>query len=367
MLRGCAVLCCAVLAAGAAPTLPSAATLALVKARFTEQVTSRGTAAAAVQYAATLLPNGTWGDIDYADQTRGAWKTEAHMERVVALAQALPFAAPPRRSALLRATVSSLGNWLQHDYRNPNWWYAVIGIPVDLITVLLNIDAANATDALSHAQRQRALALMERSGFASSTQWTGANLADVMKSQIGRGLIFGNATAVAAGFARVWAELYVSNWNDDNIQADGSFHQHSDEGVRGALLAGSYGAVFTTDMLGFVGLASGTPLAMDTQQAQVFSSLLLDGQRWMITPANQWDWSVIGRGNSGPGDHSVEAFGGHANFIPEISMPERKAELSSFAACLNSSISSTQLAHSAVSRSFQEALCVCVCVCVCVC
>ena len=342
MLRGCAVLCCAVLVRGAAPAPPSAATLALVKARFTEQVTSRGTAAAAAQYAASLRQNGTWGDIDYADQTRGAWKTAAHMERVVALAQALPFAPPPQRSALLRATVSSLGNWLEHDYRNPNWWYAVIGIPVDLITVLLNIDAANATDALSHAQRQRALALMERSGFASSTKWTGANLADVMKSQIARGLIFGNATAVMSGFARVWAELYVSNWNDDNIQADGSFHQHSDEGVRGALLAGSYGAVFTNDMLGFVGLASGTPLAMSSQQAQVFSSLLLDGQRWMITPANQWDWSVIGRGNSGPGDHSVGAFGGHANFITEISLPARKAELSAFAACLNSSISSAQ-------------------------
>jgi chondroitin AC lyase len=313
------------------------AELALVKSRFTAQVTSPGTAAAAAQYAASLLPNGTWGDIDYADKTRGAWKTGAHMERVVALAQALPFASPANRSGLLHATVSSLGNWLQYDYQNPNWWYGVIGIPVDLITVLLNIDAANATNSLTHTQRAQALGLMERSGFASSTQYTGANLADVMKSQIARGLIFGNATAVVAGFARVWAELYVSNWNDDNIQADGSFHQHSEEGVRGALLAGSYGAVFTGDMLGFVGLASGTSLAMSSEQAKVFSSLLLDGQRWMITPANQWDWSVIGRGNSGPGDHAVGGFGGKANFITEISLPERKNELGAFAACLNSS------------------------------
>jgi chondroitin AC lyase len=322
----------------AAAPPPLSSELALVKARFTEQVTSRSTAAAAAQYATSLLPNGTWGDIDYSDKTRGAWKTEVHMSRVVALAQALPFAAPANRSALLHATVSSLGNWLQYDYRNPNWWYGVIGIPVDLITVLLNIDAVNATNSLSRTQRAQALCLMERSGFASSTKWTGANLADVMKSQIARGLIFGNSTAVVAGFARVWAELYVSNWNDDNIQADGSFHQHSEEGVRGALLAGSYGTVFTGDMLGFVGLASGTTLAMSPQQVQVFSSLLLDGQRWMITPANQWDWSVIGRGNSGPGDHSVGGFGGKAKFITEINLPARKTELRAFAACLNSSI-----------------------------
>ena len=47
---------------------------------------------------------------------------------------------------------------------------------------------------------------------------SGANLADVMKSQIARGLLFGNCTAVTTGFARVWAELYVSHWCDDNIQ-----------------------------------------------------------------------------------------------------------------------------------------------------
>ena len=158
------------------------------------------------------------------------------MQRVESMAQALPFAAPgPGRAKLLRATASALGNWLKFDYQNPNWWDQVIGIPVDLITVLLNIDAANASDVLTQAQRAKALELMERSGYADSTTWTGANLADVMKSQIGRGLLFGNGSAVSTGFARVWRELYVSGWNQDNIQADGSFHQHSQPGVRGAL------------------------------------------------------------------------------------------------------------------------------------
>jgi hypothetical protein len=315
---------------------PSAAELADVKARFSAQVASCSTGAAAAGFASTLLPNGTWGDIDYSDKTRGGWKTGAHMTRVESMAQALPFATPgPSQTQLLAATVSSLGNWLSQDYRNPNWWYAVIGIPVQLITVMLNIDAANATAALTQPQRAKALQLMERSGYASSTKWTGANLADVMKSQIGRGLIFGNGTAVSAGFARVWRELYVSNWGDDNIQADGSFHQHSDEGVRGALLAGSYGAVFTSDMLGFVGLASGTSLAMSAEQAEVLVSLLLDGQRWMITPGAQWDWSVIGRGNGGDGTHGVGGFGGHAEFMTAIDVPARAADLKAFAACLN--------------------------------
>ena len=53
------------------------------------------------------------------------------------------------------------------------------------------------------------------------------------------------------------------------------------------------------------GLAAGTSLAPDTATATVLASLVLDGQRWMITPGNQWDWSVVGRGNSGPSDFCV--------------------------------------------------------------
>ena len=86
-------------------------------------------------------------------------------------------------------------------------------------------------------------------------------------------VLYDNATAVSNGFRRVWAELYVADRGDDNIQLDGSFHQHSDQGVRGALLAGSYGAVFTTDMLGFVDLAHGTALAVPSKQAAVLAAL----------------------------------------------------------------------------------------------
>lgn len=183
---------------------------------------------------------------------------------------------------------------------------------------MLNLDAAGESSALSQPQQAKVLELMERSGFAKSTKWTGANLADVMKVQIARGLIFKNATAVAAGFARVWKELYYSSFSDDNIQQDGSFHQHSMEGIRGALLAGSYGAVFSNDMLGFVGLSHGTSLAVGSTQASVFASLLLDGQRWMITPQQHWDWSVQGRGNSGPGLGRDIATCCHCSFSPLV-------------------------------------------------
>lgn len=232
-------------------------------------------------------------------------------------------------------TSSGLGYWLVHDFTNPNWWDQVIGTPVKLITVMLMLDHTNNTAALTAGQRAKVLELMDRSGYAESTPWTGANLADVMKVQIARGLIFSNATAVSAGFARVWKELYFSHASYDNIQVDGSFHQHSMQGVRGALLAGSYGTVFTTDMLGFVDLAHNTTLKVGPVAANVLGTLLLDGQRWMINRQQRWDWSVVGRGNSGADNgFGVDSFGGNAQYMTELELPDRAAELHSFAACL---------------------------------
>jgi hypothetical protein len=52
------------------------------------------------------------------------------------------------------------------------------------------------------------------------------------------------------------------------------------------LLAGSYGAVFTNDMLGFVGLSHNTSVAVSSTAADVFATLLLDGQ-WRCASCEQ--------------------------------------------------------------------------------
>jgi hypothetical protein len=125
--------------------------------------------------------------------------------KVEAMACALP-----HNASLLSATVAGFGYWLAHDFTNPNWWYATIGIPVEMATILLNVERSGDLDSLSKAQQAKALELMERSGY-EHTSWTGANLADVMKVQIARGLIFGNASGVGAGFGRVWpVSLYLT-------------------------------------------------------------------------------------------------------------------------------------------------------------
>ena len=77
----------------------------------------------------------------------------------------------------------------------------------------------------------------------------------------------------------------------DGIQADHSFHQHGPE-----LLDGSYGEGYVKDTLTFMTLSRATSFAPNQEQSELFTSLLLDGMRWMTvgSPA-KWDWSVKGR------------------------------------------------------------------------
>ncbi len=90
-------------------------------------------------------------------------------------------------------------------------------------------------------------------------------------TQIYQGLINENATAVTSGLNVVWTHVFYSArdgadfrpdalgtvWPSgnatgdpsDGIQVDYSYHQHGPQ-----LLAGSYGSVFTTDLLNLMNL-----------------------------------------------------------------------------------------------------------------
>ena len=68
-------------------------------------------------------------------------------------------------------------------------------------------------------------------------------------------------------FSRIYDEIVIGTQQQDGIQTDGSFHQHGPE-----LLAGSYGSVFTTQLLDFVYFSAG---AINTSLALVIRYFIL--------------------------------------------------------------------------------------------
>jgi hypothetical protein len=130
-----------------------------------------------------------------------------------------------------------------------------------------------------------------RTEHADSGQWAWTcvqNLVWMVKCQIVHGALSGNTTLVSTGFARLWQEIYWAHLGVDNIQRDGSFHQHSGNN-RGMMLSGSYGGEFSSDMINLVAISNATVFALPDATLEIFVSLLLDGQQWATTPNGRYE------------------------------------------------------------------------------
>src|SRR3954468_16971276 len=79
----------------------------------------------AAKHAGALRTDGTWADIDYADEERSFWKTQVHAQRVLTMAKGVRISADAGKpdDALLKSTLAALDYWLAKDFRNPNWWH----------------------------------------------------------------------------------------------------------------------------------------------------------------------------------------------------------------------------------------------------
>lgn len=91
------------------------------------------------RWARELRPDGSWSDVNYADQSRGFWKTEDHLKRVWSMATlyAEERTLGRRNSALEKAALAATHFWINHDFRNPNWWHNEIAVPKYLVTAIL--------------------------------------------------------------------------------------------------------------------------------------------------------------------------------------------------------------------------------------
>ena len=276
----------AILILGLATTAPTTATadrdLGTVRERFIESMVPADATIReelvrnAQRQSETLRADGSWPDIDYADQARSAWKTRAHLERTVLMARACHLTADPA----LRAKIQpALDYWLAKDFRNPNWWHNEIGTPLLIGTtaVLLGPD-------LSAQQKEKSLAILRRSDWA---KWTGQNLVWGISCQILRGLVENDPQTIAAAYDRLWQEVRTDK--PEGIQVDFSFHQHGAQ-----LYSGGYGLDFAQDLPRLASFSRATRWQIPEEKMQILCGLLLDAEQWMMHN-QRIDYSTVGR------------------------------------------------------------------------
>jgi chondroitin AC lyase len=289
------------------------------------------------QHEQRLVDDGTWPDLDYADRTRARWPLGEHLNRTLLMAKAshaLRAAGKPDQQ-LDGKIVSALDWWLEHDPKNPNWWWNEIGVPQFLGEIALMVRPE-----LSQQQVDRIIEMMKRSKWE---KWTGQNLVWGTGIQVLRGLLEENQDTVAAAHKRMYEEIRIVPQEQDGIQADFSFHQHGQQ-----LYNGGYGLGFGNDVGRFIAHAWGTQFQIPRDKLDIYLSYLLDGQRWMIV-GDVFDYSAVGREIVRPGKVAVNrkwttgpispagAAYGMGNVVRQLSQLDlpRKDQLEAFASSLS--------------------------------
>lgn len=273
----------------------------LVKTRIRQHLSTGLAAAATVQsHQATLKPDGTWADIDYASTAQSYWPPRTHLSRMREMAQAYRWNTAFQGNATLRSQIfQAFDAWTSRDPQSTNWWYQAIGTPQALGEILLLMD-----DDVSSARLTAGVTLMARSYVPRETNSgtnTGSNRVERSYATLLRALLTADAALTSEAFLSISDTILVNSAQQfaEGIQPDGSFHQHGAQ-----LYDAGYGYGYCQSMLKLASWGTGTAFAFANRQTRVLLDYLLDGPQWMVR-GDTIDYTSYGRGISRPGSGSM--------------------------------------------------------------
>ncbi len=256
--------------------------LEILRARLATEWLANVDVPAAQSTLAAQSPEGSWPDIDYADNQGTNWPHLQHIERASLLARAYcqPGSALARDPAVRIAIARAWEFWFARDFTNVNWWYNEIGIPRTLATGLVLL-----RDELTPRELEQGIRILARAKIQAESQ----NLVWLAEINALRGLLAADEALVARAYARIAAEIRVVTPGAEGLQADFSLLQH-----RRCLYNHGYGASFAVDGTRLARLLSGTRFALPPERIALLENLLLDGSQWMGLGPWQ-DWAARGR------------------------------------------------------------------------
>ena len=253
-----------------------------------------------LNYSQTLNSSCYWPDINYEDQSIVVWDTERHMFKISNMLRALTVNGSSLKNdpKLMSQVHCALNVWFTNDWKNPNWWFNQIGVPLEAGMQLLML-GANATSAEIDGLKK---ITFRSCWWLPSPFYVGANLIWMLQIQLYRSLATRNTTGIEQGFSRMWQDVVVSNTSNQGVQPDWSYHFHTRQ-----ILPGSYGLVWANDILLFIQCSSSTPYQPDDQTLLLLANFLTKGDAWVIM-TDEWDWSTVGRSISVPGNGFAHGF-----------------------------------------------------------
>lgn len=303
------------------------ADLALVKQRILATLAvSPPSAAEAEGYRTSLLPDGTWADLDLPSTAQTYWPGRVYLERIRAMARVHAFDPVKHDDPALRAAIFlAYDTWIARDPKSTNWWYQSINTPQNLGEILLLMQPA-----VSSARLSAGLPIIARSYVSRSVNSgtnTGSNRVEQAYGSLLRGLLIPDAALVAEAYLAMGDTILINSVHNfaEGVQPDGSFQQHGAQ-----LYDGGYGYGYAQSLLKFGAWGAGTSLSFNHRQMRVLVDYLLDGAQWFVR-GDTVDFTATGRALTRPGGQALAlGYRGMIDNALPLAAGYRSAELNTF-------------------------------------
>lgn len=217
----------------------------------------------------TMLPDGSWDDIDYDDQTASGWRSAIHLSNILAMSAAWVHGDTPlyKDAGLWEGICRSLEFWFKEDRRCQNWWYNEILVPCTLgrIGILLEsfLSGKACWEALCGRLRQASFGM------------TGQNRVWRAEAVMLSGILDGDGVRI--GEARQAIVEEVGYGDVEGIRRDGCFHQHGSQ-----IQFGNYGLSYLKCISEAMYYFSGTCWAFSEPSMSVLRYYVSGGMNWVL-------------------------------------------------------------------------------------
>jgi chondroitin AC lyase len=228
-------------------------------------------------YYKTITTGGSWPDINYQSELRGAWKTSWHLYRVMLLCRSYY---KNHDQQYLAAIHRALNYWITNDFQSSNWWQNQINTPYTFSSIMLMLDKDASPAEMAYLDN----VLVKR---IPQKHPTGQNLIWQLDNEARVALVHEQYAELASIIKKMQEVITVSA--SEGIQPDYSFQQHGP-----MLQFGNYGFHYINSLLFWMTVTANTPLAFSADKQQILFNYCANGLRCTIFKGAM-DIAAVGR------------------------------------------------------------------------
>ncbi|WP_158530542.1 polysaccharide lyase 8 family protein [Algoriphagus yeomjeoni] len=238
-----------------------------------------------------IQADGSWKDINYADNSLSSWEPDVHIKRIGLMAKA--YSRKDNKFYLSASThqriLNAIRYWveLKPEPTSKNWWWLSISVPKEIGQLLIAMRTVE--PGVPEDLEKKLISWMSKTAsITKSPGRDGSNLTDIAQHMIMEAALTKDAALIKRAVDATAATIKISP--GDGIQRDMSFHAHGPENYMHG-----YGREYLSGIRNVATYIQGTRFSFTPDQIALISDFTRNGFLQVIR-GRYVDFSVIGRG-----------------------------------------------------------------------